>query len=122
MIELGAGCALPSLLASTLKDNAPTLAVVTDYPSEDILSSLRRGVALNSHLVQRGCRVACMGYEWGGNVTALLADGPGFDVVIMSDLLHFDRSHVELAESVVSLLARHDQARVYVAAGTHIYT
>lgn len=43
----------------------------------------------------------------------------GYDAVILSDLLHFDRSHGELLDSVCMLLARDDRARVYVAAGVY---
>ena len=44
----------------------------------------------------------------------------GYDAVILSDLLHFDQSHLALLDSVCMLLARRRSARVYVAAG--IYT
>ena len=43
----------------------------------------------------------------------------GFDVVILSDLLHFDRSHPALLASLTALLARAASARVYVAAGSY---
>jgi len=53
----------------------------------------------------------------GENAGAL---APGFDVLILSDLLHFDTSHAALAESVVALLGRDTEARVYAAAGESI--
>lgn len=37
----------------------------------------------------------------------------------MSDLLHFDSSHTELVNSLVSLLAKSGRSRVYVAAGKY---
>ena len=43
MIELGAGCVMPSLLLSTLSE-PPSLIVVTDYPDEGILGSLKGNV------------------------------------------------------------------------------
>jgi nicotinamide N-methyltransferase len=46
----------------------------------------------------------------------------GYDAVILSDLLHFDRSHGALLDSVCMLLARDDKARVYVAAGVYTKT
>lgn len=45
--------------------------------------------------------------------------GPGFDIVIMSDLLHFDGSHTALVESLVALLSKSRQSRAYVAAGKY---
>ena len=43
VIELGAGCALPSLLLRTLSE-PPSLIVVTDYPDEGISGNLKRNV------------------------------------------------------------------------------
>ena len=43
----------------------------------------------------------------------------GFDVVILSDLLHFDRSHPALLASLTTLLTRAASARAYVAAGSY---
>jgi len=46
--------------------------------------------------------------------------GPGFDVVIMSDLLHFDSSHVALVDSLTALLSKSGGgSRVYVAVGNY---
>jgi EEF1A N-terminal glycine/lysine methyltransferase len=43
----------------------------------------------------------------------------GYDVVIMSDLLHFHSSHDVLVNSVTSLLSKSRTSRVYVAAGKY---
>ena len=45
--------------------------------------------------------------------------GPGFDIVIMSDLLHFGSSHSALVGSLVALLAKSRGSRAYVAAGNY---
>ena len=42
-----------------------------------------------------------------------------FDVVIMSDLLHFDRSHDVLLQSLLSLLRKTSLSRAYIAAGKY---
>ena len=42
----------------------------------------------------------------------------GFDIVILSDLLHFDTSHDALIKSLSLLLAKTIDARVYVAVRT----
>ncbi|KAI9463021.1 hypothetical protein F5148DRAFT_1313640 [Russula earlei] len=127
VVELGAGTALPSLLASTLPAS-PTLVVVTDYPDDLILSNLQTNVDRNSSSVTAPCTVQCRGYEWGKDPSNLLrllssrglqSPSEGFDAVVLSDLLHFDRSHGALLDSVCTLLARHDRARVYVAAGVY---
>jgi len=129
VIELGAGTALPSLVASVLP-KPPSLVVVTDYPDEVILGNLNKNVERNKAAVSPGCIVRCEGYEWGEDVDPILrflppspVDSPfhrGYDIVILSDLLHFDRSHDVLLASLTTLLTRRPSARAYVAAG--IYT
>jgi nicotinamide N-methyltransferase len=72
VIELGAGCGLPSLLSATLP-KPPRLVVVTDYPDEVILGNLRRNVEKNGALFQAsGCVVLCRGYEWGESAEQLM--------------------------------------------------
>lgn len=124
IIELGAGCALPSLLAATLPE-PPKLVVVTDYPDDIILGNLRRTVERNVQHFRPPCAVHCEGYEWGKDASSLLhlSEGPdgslGYDVVIMSDLLHFHSSHDALIHSLSCLLAKTSGARVCVAAGNY---
>lgn len=124
IVELGAGCALPSLLTATLSE-PPRLVVVTDYPDDIILGNLRSTVERNEKHFRPPCVVHCQGYEWGKDASSLLhlsenPDGSrGYDVVIMSDLLHFHSSHDALIHSLSSLLAKTPSARVYVAAGTY---
>ncbi|EIW55262.1 uncharacterized protein TRAVEDRAFT_39545 [Trametes versicolor FP-101664 SS1] len=127
VVELGAGCALPSLLSSTLSD-PPSLVVITDYPDDTIMKNLTANVERNRPHVNDKCTVHARGYEWGQDVAPLLDiasahtpndRAPGFDVVILSDLLHFDRSHDVLLQSLLTLLRRAPAARAYVAAGTY---
>jgi nicotinamide N-methyltransferase len=91
------------------------------------------------------CTIECAEYEWGSDVSHLLLStvtriqsfvsdfrsnppssqflphnaGPGFDIVIMSDLLHFDSSHTALVDSLIALLSKSDGSRAYVAAGRY---
>jgi nicotinamide N-methyltransferase len=91
-VELGAGSALPSLLAATLpKRRHASLVVVTDYPDPSIMNTLEENVERARQ--QRGrphptveggateeseegegerCRIECAGYEWGSDVSQLL--------------------------------------------------
>ena len=71
VIELGAGCALPSLLLATVAE-PPSLVVVTDYPDDIILGNLQGNVKRNFEHYTYGCNVLCFGYEWGKDVGALL--------------------------------------------------
>ncbi|KAJ8516213.1 hypothetical protein ONZ45_g6453 [Pleurotus djamor] len=122
VIELGAGCALPSLLLASSSD-PPDLVVVTDYPDRGIISNLTNNVERNRNVFQPSCTVKCLGYEWGTDPSHLrnLLSSPkdGYDAMILSDLLHFDQSHDVLVSSITSLLARTPDARVHVAAGPY---
>lgn len=71
VVELGAGCALPSLLAATLP-TPPALIVITDYPDEAILANLRINFSANHRLTAPGCSVFCAGHEWGTDATPIL--------------------------------------------------
>ena len=69
VIELGAGAALPSLVASILPSaQAPSLVVVTDYPDPGILGNLQNNVTRNQHAVTQECELKCAGYEWGTDI------------------------------------------------------
>ncbi|KAF8437986.1 hypothetical protein L210DRAFT_3622052 [Boletus edulis BED1] len=117
IIELGAGCALPSLLAATI-DPPPSLIVATDYPDDGILGNLKANVDRNKPHYRSPCQVYGVGFEWGSDIAPLFTL-PGYDIVIMSDLLHFDSSHEVLMLALSSLLAKSSQTRVYVAAGNY---
>lgn len=71
VLELGAGAALPSLLASTLEP-PPFFVTITDHPDETIITNLRENVGRNSGFVSKGCIVSCIPYVWGGPPEALL--------------------------------------------------
>ncbi|PVF99375.1 hypothetical protein CPB86DRAFT_731353 [Serendipita vermifera] len=119
-LELGAGTGLVSLVAATNK-NPPSLVILTDYPDPLILDNLKLNVETNRKRFMDTCSVKVDGYEWG-NPADHLKVGPtenGFDLIIMSDLLYFDKSHPTLLQSLTLLLARTEEARVYVAAGKY---
>nr|GAT59261.1 predicted protein [Mycena chlorophos] len=114
VIELGAGTGLPSLLLSTLPV-PPAVIVVTDYPDPAILGNLAKNVARTASI----CEVHCCGHEWGTDVASLLpfsqrADQK-YDLVFLSDLLHFHDCHDVLIASLDALLA--PDGCVHVAAG-----
>jgi nicotinamide N-methyltransferase len=47
------------------------------------------------------------------------ADEKGFDMAILSDLLHFNDSHDTLIRSLSLLLSRRPDSRAYIAAGKY---
>lgn len=141
-IEIGAGSGFVSLCAA-ISNQPPKLVLITDYPDDIILNNLKSSVDANRHLITDGCEVKVDGYAWASNPGHLLSYIPdlaashrqatpnaartgdsiskskGFNVMILSDLLYFDRSHDDLIQSIQDLLARDSEARVYVAAGKY---
>ncbi|KIL62705.1 hypothetical protein M378DRAFT_193123 [Amanita muscaria Koide BX008] len=115
VVELGAGCALPSLLAA-LSPEPP--ALIVDYPDEIIIGNLKRNVESNQQHTSQGCQIKIMGYEWGmdaSNLLQLLPDSStGYEVIILADLLHFDGSHGALVKSVNLLLSK-DPNAIYIS-------
>lgn len=71
MIELGAGCALPTLLSATLP-RPPSVIVITDYPDATILGNLKDNVDRNRDHFSAETSVHYVGYEWGHDVSQLL--------------------------------------------------
>jgi len=64
VLELGAGAALPSLLAATC-ENAPSVVTITDYSDDTIMKNLQENIVRNHHVVSSNCRIHCLPYIWG---------------------------------------------------------
>ncbi|KAH7100100.1 hypothetical protein BKA62DRAFT_620533 [Auriculariales sp. MPI-PUGE-AT-0066] len=131
VLELGSGAGLPSILAKTRAGSQ--LVVASDYPADTILKPLKTNVSAYAP------GVLVEGFAWGSDPSCLLYHSrkhspDGFDVIILSDLLHFASSHDELLDSVVALLRRTPNSSspssdhrkntivtptVYVACGTY---
>jgi predicted nicotinamide N-methyase len=91
-VELGAGSALPSLLAATLPgERRASLVIATEYPDPLIMETLKGNVERarqqlgKPHLSiddqgteecageeQDYCKIECAEFEWGSDVSQLL--------------------------------------------------
>jgi len=110
-VELGAGTALPSLVALAFGSQ---LSVITDYPDEEVLQSLKETVGYNWETCGRPIgRVEVVGHGWGEpvdeitqTVSKLSSDRNNgyFDLAILSECLWMHRSHGALVKSVDRLL------------------
>ncbi|KAK7033632.1 hypothetical protein VNI00_012632 [Paramarasmius palmivorus] len=101
VVELGSGCGLPSLLMAT-NTEPPRTVVLTDYPDEGILGNLKDNVDRNRNLFSQECTVHLFYHTLLPEASstsdrALVSQAetnhPGFDIVVLSDLLHFHSSH-----------------------------
>ncbi|KAG6816372.1 hypothetical protein H0H87_006645 [Tephrocybe sp. NHM501043] len=95
ILELGAGGALPSILA--VKTGARKV-VITDYPDDNLVRNIVHNVEANVPSAIHD-RVSVQGYIWGRSIDSLLepisrpGSNPGFDLIILSDLIFNHSQH-----------------------------
>lgn len=104
VIELGAGAALPSLVAEKL---GAKLAVVSDFPEDDVLRNIDDAIRIN-----KCTRAISVGYKWGDSIEEVTRkqtewlsasdDHSGVDVVLLADVLWRDTyaQHDALLKSI----------------------
>ncbi|KAI0118473.1 hypothetical protein F4776DRAFT_254801 [Hypoxylon sp. NC0597] len=124
-LELGAGTALPSLMAALL---GAKNVVVTDYPSPTVLETLRKNVTANA---KPECSprnslapLTVEGHAWGElENTPFAAQHRGrFDRVFVCDCLWMPWQHANLHKSIAWFLkdsTSPSSARAWVIAGFH---
>lgn len=112
ILELGAGTALPSLVAYRL---GAKQVVITDYPDPTILENIC------SLLIENNISnsVTVVGHQWGCDSSPVLAsvDGLKFDVIILAELLWRDTVPVyrDLLKSTKACLSEDGVALVCYA-------
>ncbi|KAG0234078.1 nicotinamide n-methyltransferase [Actinomortierella wolfii] len=117
VLELGAGAALPSLIAVV---NGASKVVITDYPDESLIKNIEYNVQQNVPRQLEEKIVVVEGYLWGKNTKPLLdhlntttANGDLFDTIILSDLLFNHSQHRAMLKTCKETL-RPKTGRVFV--------
>ncbi|OLL26661.1 Protein N-methyltransferase nnt1 [Neolecta irregularis DAH-3] len=100
VLELGAGAALPGIIAAL---NGAQLTVITDYPDIELVENIRYNVEKNID-DPRG-KVIVEGYLWGNSPESFLP-GEKFDVLILSDLVFNHSEHAKLISTCKKTLCR----------------
>ncbi|KIK63747.1 hypothetical protein GYMLUDRAFT_222048 [Collybiopsis luxurians FD-317 M1] len=105
VLELGAGGALPSLVAAA---SGARKVVITDYPDPDLIQNIEYNVKVNVAETEKE-QVAVQGYIWGHSVEPLLAllnappssasEENKFDLIILSDLIFNHSQHDSLLKT-----------------------
>lgn len=134
VLELGAGAALPSIVAASL---GARRVVATDYPDPDIVETMERNVDENAALIcpagagasseqqqqQKQDVLVARGFVWGADPRPLLAELPPaiggggrekFDVLILADLLFRHSEHGRLLDTIRDTLARTSESKALV--------
>ncbi|KAF5378190.1 hypothetical protein D9615_007502 [Tricholomella constricta] len=107
VLELGAGGALPSIVAVK---NGARKVVITDYPDDDLVKNIELNVETNISILNRE-RVSIQGYIWGRPIDPLLNalpkthPEPSFDLIILSDLIFNHSQHDALLTTCEAALA-----------------
>ncbi|KIY70044.1 hypothetical protein CYLTODRAFT_442264 [Cylindrobasidium torrendii FP15055 ss-10] len=98
VLELGAGGALPSIVAA---NNGAARAIVTDYPDDSLIDNMQYNVDQNV-VASRRSHAVVKGYIWGRPVESLLSElhaGEKFNLIILSDLIFNHSQHDALLSS-----------------------
>lgn len=115
VLELGAGGGLPSLVCA-IKGARNT--VVTDYPDLDLIENLRWNAAACDTLRLGSSALHVDGYQWGAspdNLFKLLPPGtPGFDVLILADVIYNRPEHQNLVSSMQQTLKKSADSVAFV--------
>ena len=95
--------------------------ILSDYPSQKILSNLRSNVQGNvpEHLRKEG-KVVVQGHEWGILTDEFsTAHAHHFSRILCADCLWMDDVHYGLAQSIVHFLSYKEESEAWVLAGFH---
>ncbi|KAK4082174.1 uncharacterized protein Triagg1_1986 [Trichoderma aggressivum f. europaeum] len=128
-LELGAGTALPSIMAGLL---GAASVVVTDYPAPTIMKTLRENVARNTkpELAPTGksslvtASILVEGHEWGvfdDDASSAFPSSHAHlaDRLFVADCLWMPWQHENLRRSIGYFLKKTVEARAWVVAGFH---
>lgn len=132
LLELGAGTALPSIMAGLV---GAEKIVITDYPAAALMKTLRTNVERNirpevSPLGAISPSITVFGHEWGAlnppdeegvsETKDLLASNKhAFDRLLCADCLWMPWQHANLQRSIAFFLKQTADARCWVVAGFH---
>jgi predicted nicotinamide N-methyase len=122
VLELGAGTGMPSITAAHV--GAAQIVVVSDYDEPALIQELNANVRNNlpSH-PDRAKRIKVVGHIWGKDTEELLDALPRgctrYDVILLADCMWDPLSHADLLKTLLAVLAKTPEARVYVIAGLH---
>ncbi|POS82552.1 hypothetical protein EPUL_005155 [Erysiphe pulchra] len=122
VLELGAGAGLPSLVCAHLEAEC---VVATDYPDAALIENLKRNIESFKNKAEKSgdvkSRILVEGHCWGENCQNILnhvivSDGekPGFDVLVLADLLFNHSEHEKLLATVQSTLKKQEDAEALV--------
>jgi len=118
VLELGAGGALPSLIA-TLK--GALRVVITDFPDAILLENIEYNVkqTIPENLSKN---VTVIGHAWGRDIEQLVdvikpVHRSKYDVILCSDLVFNHSAHIALLQTIVFCLA--DNGIVYMTFSHH---
>jgi len=102
VLELGAGAALPSLLAVM---NGADRAVASDYPDTELIDNITQNAALLGDKERE--RFVAEGFLWGSSPERLLSlnNGKKYDLLFLCDLVFNHSEHLKLLQSCLALIS-----------------
>jgi nicotinamide N-methyltransferase len=120
VLELGAGSALPSLIALM---NGARSVVITDYPDEPLLTPIRLNIEVNEYPPAIKAKAIVAGHVWGKNTEELLGLGASepqkYDVIILADLIFNHSYQDQLLITCREVLSSSQDAVIWVTFSHH---
>ncbi len=131
VVELGAAAALPSLVSLHL---GCSRALITDYPSEHVLSAVRRNVDANAKTLGGDLETRCevLGHLWGAVAAEASSSGAelagsleprhrhAFDVALVAECLWKHDEHENLLRSIEAFLRADGRGVIVMSYAHHI--
>lgn len=117
VLELGSGSGLPALTSALA---GAKQVVITDYPDEGILKTIRE----NIRLCNVGRNTIARGLDWTdvAQVKSILQESSqaqGYDLILCADTLWLSDFHAPLLETICQLLKKSSASRVILLSGFH---
>jgi EEF1A N-terminal glycine/lysine methyltransferase len=100
------------------------MVVVTDYPDPDLVKNIDEFYSSKTRREEKGVerKIVAEGYCWGADAAPLLAHlpsfaeskTPGFEVLILADLLFNHSEHGKLVSTIEATLQKTEKAKALV--------
>ncbi|KAI9679770.1 MAG: hypothetical protein M1817_004784 [Caeruleum heppii] len=119
VLELGAGSGLCGIVSYLAGANE---TVITDYPSDEILSNLLINIEenRNRHVNGQMSSMSANGHVWGDVESHFAMTHKNyFSLILAADCLWMQHEHVQLLRSMLWFLSLNDTASILVVAGFH---
>lgn len=108
MLELGAGTGFPTLRLLQEPSISVARAVITDYPAEEIMVTLKSNASKNGASTKANVHVVGLDWYNDDDIKAVLAlnGNQGYNLILAADLLWYTDAHAALLDCISKTLRK----------------